>query len=102
MQTWHCSLPTPDVYSNLSFQLGFFSLFTTFNSMSEHALTTSVFNHVGDWLAVASSHGQLVVWEWTSENYKLKQQAHFDRMNSVAYSPDGSLIATGGEDSKVC
>jgi len=70
-------------------------------NMSEHALTTSVFNHVGDWLAVASSHGQLVVWEWTSENYKLKQQAHFDRMNSVAYSPDGSLIATGGEDSKV-
>jgi len=70
-------------------------------NMSEHALTTSVFNQQGDWLAVASSHGQLVVWEWTGENYKLRQQAHFDRMNSVAYSPDASLIATGGEDSKV-
>jgi len=70
-------------------------------NMSKHSLTTSVFNRTGDWLALASSHGELVVWEWTSENFKLKQQSHLDKMNTVAYSPDGSLIATGGEDSKV-
>lgn len=31
----------------------------------------------------------------------LKQQGHFYDMNCLAYSPDGQLIATGGDDSKV-
>lgn len=31
----------------------------------------------------------------------LKQQGHFHDLNTVAYSADGSLIATGGDDGKV-
>jgi periodic tryptophan protein 2 len=31
----------------------------------------------------------------------LKQQGHFFDVNTLAYSPDGQLIATGGDDGKV-
>lgn len=45
--------------------------------------------------------GQLLVWEWQSETYAMKQQAHSSRMNSLAYCSDGELVATGGDDGKV-
>lgn len=50
---------------------------------------------------VASGMGQLLVWEWQSESYVFKQQGHFNNMASLAYSPDGQYIATGGDDGKV-
>ena len=31
----------------------------------------------------------------------MKQQGHFYDLNTLAYSPDGTLIATGGDDGKV-
>jgi WD40 repeat protein len=31
----------------------------------------------------------------------LKQQGHYYDVNAVAYSPNGQLIATGGDDGKV-
>lgn len=48
-----------------------------------------------------SGTGQLLVWEWQSESYVFKQQGHFNNMSSLAYSPDGQHIATGGDDGKV-
>ena len=41
------------------------------------------------------------MWEWQSESYVLKQQGHFFDVNTVAYSPDGQAMATGGDDGKV-
>ena len=41
-------------------------------------------------------HGQLLVWEWKSESYVLKQQGHSYDMTCVSYSPDSLSIATGG------
>ena len=59
-------------------------------------------NRTGEWLAFGCSGlGQLLVWEWQSETYVLKQQGHFYSMNSLAYSPGGQVIATGGDDGKV-
>ncbi len=59
-------------------------------------------NCTGEWLAFGCKGlGQLLVWEWQSETYVLKQQGHFYDMNALAYSPDGQLVATGGDDSKV-
>ena len=59
-------------------------------------------NPTGDWIALGvSSLGQLVVWEWQSESFILKQQGHFNNMRVVVYSPDGQNLATGGEDGKV-
>lgn len=49
----------------------------------------------------SSGLGQLLVWEWQSESYVLKQQGHFNSMVSLAYSPDGQYIVTGGDDGKV-
>ena len=45
--------------------------------------------------------GQLLVWEWQSESYILKQQGHYFDMNTFAYAPDGQIIVTGGDDGKV-
>lgn len=59
-------------------------------------------NDVGDWVAVGSrALGQLLVWEWQSETYVMKQQGHAQAMTCLAYSPDAQYIVTGGEDGKV-
>ena len=56
----------------------------------------------GDWIAFGCSElGQLLVWEWQSETYVLKQQGHFNNMASVSFSPDATVMATGGQDGKV-
>ena len=49
----------------------------------------------------SSALGQLLVWEWQSESYVLKQQGHQHNMNSIDYSHDGQFVATGGDDGKV-
>lgn len=45
--------------------------------------------------------GQLLVWEWQSESYILKQQGHLDSMNALVYSPDGQKIITAADDGKI-
>lgn len=45
--------------------------------------------------------GQLLVWEWQSESYILKQQGHFDSINAITYSPDGQRIITTADDGKI-
>ncbi|XP_030388455.1 periodic tryptophan protein 2 homolog [Scaptodrosophila lebanonensis] len=71
-------------------------------SISDYPISTALFNSTGDWLALASREiGQLLVWEWQSEQYIMKQQGHSSEMTCIAYSSDGQYIATGGEDSKV-
>ena len=44
---------------------------------------------------------QLLVWEWQSETYILKQQGHYYNMNTMCYSQGGRFVATGGDDGKV-
>lgn len=74
-----------------------------FSSITQHKINTVAINPSCDWLAFGSSSlGQLLVWEWQSETYVLKQQGHFYNMNVMSYSPDGQYIATGGDDAKVC
>uniref|UniRef100_A0A1A9W3Q6 WD_REPEATS_REGION domain-containing protein n=1 Tax=Glossina brevipalpis TaxID=37001 RepID=A0A1A9W3Q6_9MUSC len=71
-------------------------------TISDYAISAAVFNSTGDWVALASKElGQLLVWEWQSEQYIMKQQGHSSEMTCISYSPDGQYIATGGEDSKV-
>uniref|UniRef100_A0A336M8R8 CSON013792 protein n=1 Tax=Culicoides sonorensis TaxID=179676 RepID=A0A336M8R8_CULSO len=71
-------------------------------SISEYKIDTCCFNNTGDWVALGvSGLGQLLVWEWQSEQYVMKQQGHSSEMTSVAYSPDGQFLATGGSDAKI-
>jgi periodic tryptophan protein 2 len=73
-----------------------------FNSISEQPITSCLFNKSGDWIALACEGlGQLLVWEWQSETYVLKQQGHFNNMSQLAYSPSGMYVASGGEDGKI-
>ena len=71
-------------------------------SVSNSSLNTVCMGSSGEWLGMGSSRlGQLLVWEWKSESYVLKQQGHIYGLNSLDYSNDGTYIVTGGEDSKV-
>ncbi|XP_029644445.1 periodic tryptophan protein 2 homolog isoform X2 [Octopus sinensis] len=71
-------------------------------SISDQLVGAVEFNKTGDWIAMGCCGlGQLLVWEWQSETYILKQQGHFNNMTCLQYSPDGQFIATGGDDAKV-
>ncbi|KAK3350972.1 WD40-repeat-containing domain protein [Neurospora tetraspora] len=71
-------------------------------SISQNEIDFVTINKSGEWLAFgASKLGQLLVWEWQSESYILKQQGHFDSMNSLVYSPDGQRIVTVADDGKI-
>ena len=72
------------------------------NSISQNEIDFVTINKSGEWLAFgASKLGQLLVWEWQSESYILKQQGHFDSMNALVYSPDGQRIITTADDGKI-
>lgn len=71
-------------------------------SISQSDISNIATNTSGEWLAFGSvKHGQLLVWEWQSESYILKQQSHSDSMNTLIYSPDGARIITGADDGKI-
>ncbi|KAN0099660.1 periodic tryptophan protein-like protein 2 [Hyaloscypha variabilis] len=71
-------------------------------SISQNDIDFVTINKTGEWLAFgASKLGQLLVWEWQSESYILKQQGHFDSMNALVYSLDGQKIVTTADDGKI-
>ncbi|KAL1110403.1 hypothetical protein AAG570_007934 [Ranatra chinensis] len=71
-------------------------------SISDVGISKVAFNVTGDWIALGcEDQGQLIVWEWQSETYVMKQQGHSSGISSFSYSGDGRYIVTGGEDGKV-
>ncbi|XP_032889372.1 periodic tryptophan protein 2 homolog [Amblyraja radiata] len=71
-------------------------------SISDQSIESISINSSGDWIAFGCAGlGQLLVWEWQSESYVMKQQGHFDNMVALSYSPDAQYIVTGGDDGKV-
>jgi periodic tryptophan protein 2 len=70
--------------------------------ISDQPISSCRFNKAGDWIGLACKGlGQLLVWEWQSETYILKQQGHFNNMTQLAYSPSGLYLASGGDDGKI-
>ncbi|KAN0061819.1 U3 snoRNP protein [Thecaphora frezii] len=71
-------------------------------SISQEKISSVAINASGEWLAFGAQRlGQLLVWEWASESYILKQQGHFYDMNTVGFASDGQVAATGGDDGKI-
>lgn len=71
-------------------------------SVSGGAITRIAFSSKGDWIALASAHaGQVVVWDWRAETHVLKQQAHTNIVDAVAFSPDGRAVVTGSKDGRI-
>ncbi|KAK4882916.1 hypothetical protein RN001_006235 [Aquatica leii] len=71
-------------------------------TISDQQISAISLNNTGDWIALGCSGlGQLLVWEWQSETYVMKQQGHSNNMSCIAFSTDGQLLTTGGEDGKV-
>ncbi|KAI0806171.1 WD40 repeat-like protein [Irpex lacteus] len=71
-------------------------------SISQEKISSVAINQSGEWLAFgARKLGQLLVWEWQSESYVVKQQGHYFDMNTLSYAPDGQNVATGGDDGKL-
>jgi periodic tryptophan protein 2 len=93
----------------IGFDSGLFALYEMpgFNcihtlSISQAAIQTIAINSTGAWIAFGSEKlGQLLVWEWKSEGYILRQQGHYSQVNTLCYTADGQTIITGGEDGKV-
>lgn len=72
------------------------------HSISQQEIDDVAINQSGEWLALGSAKlGQLLVWEWQSESYILKQQGHFDAMNDLVYAREGNLVVTAADDGKV-
>jgi periodic tryptophan protein 2 len=78
--------------------------FTALHSfkIADNKINAIDINHKGNWIAFASQEqGQMFVWDWKTESYILKQQGHFFDVNTVAYSPNGNIIASGSDDGKI-
>lgn len=71
-------------------------------SISAQSLTAATFSPSGDFVAFGSAHlKQLLVWDWKSEAYVLKDQAHYYDISRTAITADANSIISGGEDGKV-
>lgn len=97
-----------------------FNLIQSLQLTSTGQIDSLSINSTGDWIALASSirnsfnldaesevttESKLVVWEWLSETFVLKQVGTGDGVTNVtetiAYSPDGIYLATGCSNGKI-
>jgi periodic tryptophan protein 2 len=53
--------------------------------MSDYEISSIAINNTAEWIAFASQAlGQLLVWEWKSETYVIRQMGHSSELMSVA------------------
>jgi periodic tryptophan protein 2 len=104
-----CDINTKSNILVFGLTTGIFSIYdiNTFENkytlqITDNKINSLSINNNGLWLAFGSKKlGQLLVWEWKSETYIFKQQGHSFDVSCITYSPDGSLLASGGQDGKI-
>lgn len=70
--------------------------------LSKLKISALAINASAAWIALGvRENGQLIVWEWRSQSQILNQQCLSHDVHCVAYSSDGSSMATGGADGNV-
>ncbi|EAN97421.1 putative Periodic tryptophan protein 2 [Trypanosoma cruzi] len=71
-------------------------------SISAQSLTAAAFSPTGDFVAFGSAQlKQLLLWDWKSEAYVLKDQAHYYDISRVAITADSGSIISCGDDGKI-
>ncbi|EKF31252.1 hypothetical protein MOQ_004919 [Trypanosoma cruzi marinkellei] len=71
-------------------------------SISAQSLTAAAFSPTGDFVAFGSAQlKQLLLWDWKSEAYVLKDQAHYYDIARVAITADSGSIISCGDDGKI-
>ncbi|EPX74363.1 U3 snoRNP-associated protein Utp1 [Schizosaccharomyces octosporus yFS286] len=91
-------------FSNGLFGIYELPLFTMLYQLSitQSNIDTLTINNTGEWIALGSSKlGQLLIWEWQSESYVLKQSSHYDSLSTLVYTPDGQRVVSGADDGKI-
>lgn len=93
----------------IGFKKGVFSIYELpeFNvvqtlSATDNKISSIIVNESCEWIGLSSKlNGQLIVWEWCSESYIMKQQGYFYDYNKANLSNDGVLMVTGDSNNKV-
>ncbi|KAL8449175.1 hypothetical protein Emag_003695 [Eimeria magna] len=93
----------PPQYLLVGFTGGVFQLYTLPHldaivklSLGVTSLDSVCLSYDGEWIAAAAAESNtLVVWEWRSETYVLRQQAHRYGVRCVAFSPAADAAAAG-------
>jgi WD40 repeat protein len=70
----------------------------------EAGVTAIAFDPTGHYLAAGtfSQAGQsVVVWDFEKQEKVFDLPGHHDRINAIAFSPDGSWLVSGGDDSTI-
>jgi len=71
-------------------------------SVARGSVDAIALDATGSRVALASRRfGQLVVWDWRSETFVLKQQGHDHEAKTCCWSPDGRLCVSGADDRRV-
>ena len=68
-------------------------------SISNRSVHSAYINPSGKWLefgSLSSTFPHLLVWEWRSEMYVIKQIGHGYGIRCMSYSPDGVALVTRG------
>ncbi|CDJ42715.1 glutamyl-tRNA synthetase, putative [Eimeria tenella] len=93
----------PPQYLLIGFTGGVFQLYTLPDlgavvklSFGVRSLDSVCLSYDGEWVAAAAAESStLLVWEWRSETFVLKQQSHQQGMLCLAFSPAADAAAAG-------
>jgi WD40 repeat protein len=74
---------------------------TTFKLCEHHHATALTTNDTGTHLSTAHSNGIIHIWNLKNNTLIHSRQTHTDTIRALAFTPDGKLLYSGGDDGKI-